>query len=70
MTLWASDIGGVRVHFGSGALDLLGGLARELGGRRVLVVTDRGVRAAGHVDAALASLEQAGLAAEVFDDVE
>lgn len=69
MTSWSTDIGGVRVHFGPGALDLLGTLARELGGRRVLVVTDPGVRAAGHVDAALASLEKAGLATEVFDDV-
>lgn len=67
---WSADIGGIRVHTGPGALDLLGGLARELGGRRVLVVTDRGVRAAGHVDAALASLQQAGLAAEVFDGAE
>ena len=66
---WSTDIGGVRVHFGPGALDLLGTLARELGGRRVLVVTDPGVRSAGHADAALASLGKAGLAAEVFDDV-
>jgi alcohol dehydrogenase len=67
---WTADIGGVRVHFGAGALDLLGTLARELGGSRVLVVTDRGVRAAGHADAALASLDRAGLAAEVFDGAE
>jgi alcohol dehydrogenase len=66
---WATDIGGVRVHFGDGALDLLGTLARELGGSRVLLVTDPGVRAAGHADAALASLAGAGLAAEVFDAV-
>jgi len=70
MTVWSADIGGVRVHAGPGALDLLGSLARELGGSRVLVVTDRGVRAAGHVDAALASLQSAGLAAEVFDGTE
>ncbi|MFP5288738.1 MAG: iron-containing alcohol dehydrogenase, partial [Thermoanaerobaculia bacterium] len=64
---WSADIGAVRVHAGPGALGLLGTLARELGGSRVLVVTDRGVRSAGHVDSALASL--GGLAAEVFDDV-
>jgi len=69
MTLWSADIGGIRVHCGPGALDLLGTLARDLGGRRALVVTDPGVRAAGHIDAALASLEKAGLAAEVFDEV-
>jgi len=67
---WSVDVGGVRVHFGPGALDLLGALARELGGSRVLVVTDRGVRAAGHADLALASLRAAGLAAELFDGVE
>jgi alcohol dehydrogenase len=67
---WSADIGGVRVHFGPGALDLLGELARELGGRRIYVVTDPGVRAAGHVDEALASLDRAGLTAEVFDGVQ
>jgi alcohol dehydrogenase len=67
---WSADIGGVRVHAGTGTLDLLGTLARNLGGRRVYVVTDRGVRAAGHLDEALASLERAGLATEVFDEVE
>jgi alcohol dehydrogenase len=66
---FSSDIGGVRVHFGAGALDLLGALARELGGARVLVVTDPGVRAAGHADRAVAVLEREGLAAEVFDRV-
>ncbi|HBL31350.1 MAG TPA: alcohol dehydrogenase [Acidobacteria bacterium] len=68
--IWTADVGGVRVHAGPGALDRLGALVRELGGGRVLLVTDRGVRAAGHVDTALASLGRAGLAAEVFDAVE
>jgi alcohol dehydrogenase len=48
----------------------LGTLARDLGGSRVLVVTDRGVRAAGHVDRALDCLSREGMAAEVFDGVE
>lgn len=65
---WTAEVGAVRVHAGPGALGLLGVLARELGGGRVLVVTDHGVRSAGHVDSALASLE--GLTADVFDDVE
>jgi alcohol dehydrogenase len=67
---WSADIGGVRVHYGPGALDLLGDLARELGGRRVLVVTDPGLRVAGHAGRALDLLEGAGLAAAVFDGVE
>ena len=53
----------------AGSLARLGALARGLGGTRALVVTDPGVRAAGHVDRALASLAEAGLAAAVFDRV-
>lgn len=64
---WSADVGAIRIHSGPGALSLLGTLARELGGSRVFVVTDRGVRSAGHVDSALACLD--GLSAEVFDDV-
>lgn len=37
---------------------------------RVLVVTDAGVRAAGHVDALCAALEGAGVASSVWDGVE
>ena len=70
MNSWTADIGGVRVHFGLGALDRLGALAREAGGRRALVVTDRGIRAAGHVERALAVLEREGIATAVFDGVE
>ncbi|MFL6199510.1 MAG: iron-containing alcohol dehydrogenase [Thermoanaerobaculia bacterium] len=67
---WSAEVGAIRVHAGPGALGLLGTLARELGGGRVLVVTDRGVRSAGHVDSALASLDSiGGIAAEVFDGV-
>jgi alcohol dehydrogenase len=66
---WRAAVGGVEVVFGRGALAGLGELARELGGRRALVVSDPGVRAAGHVDSALAALGAAGVAAEVFDEV-
>lgn len=63
-------IGGVRVQFGAGTLELLGTLARELGGGRALLVTDPGVRTAGHADRALASLEREGFAAAIFDEAE
>jgi oxygen-independent coproporphyrinogen-3 oxidase len=56
-----------RLVFGAGALDRLGELARGLGGGRVLVVTDRGIVAAGHLDRARRSLEAAGLEVAVFD---
>lgn len=61
--------GGPRRTFGAGCLARLGEVARELGGSRVLVVTDAGLKAAGHPDRALAALEEAGLEAFLFDGV-
>jgi alcohol dehydrogenase class IV len=68
-TEWRADIGGIEVLFGLGAAASVGELARELGGRRALVVTDPGVRAAGHADRAAAALDAAGVAARIFDAV-
>jgi alcohol dehydrogenase len=59
-----------RVVFGPGSLARLGELTRELGGQRVLLVTDPGLKAAGHPARALDSLRQAGLDAFLFDGVE
>jgi alcohol dehydrogenase len=59
-----------RVVFEAGALGRLGELTRELGGGRVLLVTDPGLRKAGHPQRAVASLRQAGLEVVVFDEVE
>jgi alcohol dehydrogenase len=59
-----------RVVYEVGALDRLGELARELGGRRVLLVTDPGLEAAGHSERAEASLGAAWLEVFVFDQVE
>ena len=59
-----------RVVFGPGTLSRLGELARELGARRVLVVTDPGLEAAGHPQRALAALHDADLEAILFDGVE
>src|SRR5262249_45882466 len=59
-----------RVVFGVGTLARLGELARELGGSRVLLVTDPGLEAAGHPQRALDSLRAAGLKVAVFDGVE
>jgi alcohol dehydrogenase class IV len=50
-----------RVVFGEGALVRLSDLARELSFSRTLVVADRGVVAAGHVDRAAAILESAAI---------
>ncbi len=59
-----------RLLFGSGRLRELGDLVREIGGTRALIVTDPGIREAGHVDTALESLRAAGVKAMVFDGVE
>jgi len=59
-----------RIVFGPGKLAELGRLAAELGAKRVLVVTDPGIIAAGHTPRGVASLEQAGLTVALFDGVE
>ena len=66
---WVGELGGIELHGGAGCLARVGEAARELEGRRALVVTDVDVRAAGHVERAVRFLEAAGLAVEVFDAV-
>jgi len=61
---------GTHVVFGPGKLDTLGELARKEGASRVLLVTDPGIAAVGHVEGALSSLRKNGLSAMVFDGVE
>lgn len=58
-----------RVVFGAGTIARLGEFAAELGGGRVLLVTDGGLKAAGHEDRAVAILHQAGLDPHVYDEV-
>lgn len=57
----------VRVVFGSGVLSSIGPEAARIGAKRVLIVTDPGIRQAGYVERAAQSLEAAGLDAIVFD---
>src|SRR5262249_20801587 len=59
-----------RLVAGAGTLGRLGELARELGGKRVLLVTDPGLEAAGHPQRALDALRQGKLETSVFDGVE
>lgn len=54
---------------GAGSLERVGGLAVELGGRRALVVTDRGIVAAGHAEKACDFLRKAGVSVAVDDEV-
>jgi len=58
-----------RVVFGAGSAGRAGELARELGGQRVLLVTDPGIVKAGHAKRVQNAIEQAGLNVTVFDRV-
>ncbi len=55
--------------FGAGARHLVGRYARNLGARKLLVVTDPGVIAAGWTRDVCVSLEQGGLPFEIFSAV-
>jgi len=59
-----------RVISGPGTLIRLGEVVRDLGGQRVLLVTDPGLEEAGHPQRAEQYLRQVGLAVSVFDGVE
>lgn len=57
-----------RIVFAAGAIQQLGTLATELGARKVLVVSDPGVVAAGHFQTGFDSLAAAGLEVQSFHD--
>src|SRR5688572_5023990 len=59
-----------RLVFGVNSLERVGELARELPASRVLLVTDPGIVAAGHLERALRFMERAGLKVTVFDQSE
>ena len=56
-----------RIVFGANTVERVGDLARELGGKKVLLVTDPGVVAAGHAARVLESLATAGISVAVYD---
>lgn len=58
-----------RVVFGEGTLAQLGNLSEELGGSRILFVTDPGIVSAGLADRAIAVLQCASLDFFMFDGV-
>ena len=59
-----------RVIFGTGAIERLGELARELNFKRTLLVADHGLVASGHVDEAVTPLQKAGVEIFRFHDFE
>ena len=58
-----------RVIFGAGSFRQLGSRAAEFGSSSVLLVTDPGLKAAGHAETAVSVLKEAGLSVAVFDEV-
>ena len=58
-----------RLVFGVGSIQRVGKLARELGAKKVLLVTDPGLVAAGHAYRVEHILQTAGLAVITFDNV-
>jgi len=59
-----------KIRFGAGCLETVGGEARETGARRVLLITDPGVCAAGLADRVKEHLEKAGMAVDLFAEAE
>jgi len=58
-----------RLITGAGSVEQVGRLARELGAKRVLLVTDAGIVAAGHAGRVQTNLEGAELQVTFFDRV-
>ena len=58
-----------RLVFGEDTIERVGELAREIGGKHVLLVTDKGLAAAGHPARAIGFIEAAGLHVTTFDEV-
>src|SRR2546423_13179721 len=56
-----------RIVFGAGTADRAGELALSLGAKNVLLVTDRGLVAAGHAHCVQQNLQAAGLKVTIFD---
>ncbi|HEX5471714.1 MAG TPA: iron-containing alcohol dehydrogenase [Lacipirellulaceae bacterium] len=59
-----------RIIFGPGKLNALGSLARSIDAKRALVVSDRGIVAAGHTPRGIQSLEHNGIAVALFDRID
>ncbi len=58
-----------RLVYGVGTVDRVGELAAELGGKRILLVTDVGIAKAGHAQRVLENLSKHAEAVTLFDKV-
>lgn len=68
-TSWEAQIGSVRVLFGPDRMQEAGDEVLALGGRRVLVVSDPGLEAAGHLQTLQTTLANAELEVATFCQV-
>jgi alcohol dehydrogenase len=59
-----------RIVYGLGSLQELGDEAKRLGGSKILIITDPGIKAAGILDAVRQVIERAGLRCGAFSEVE
>ncbi|HEX3718562.1 MAG TPA: iron-containing alcohol dehydrogenase [Verrucomicrobiae bacterium] len=59
-----------RIVFGNGAADRAGELARQINVKKVLLVTDAGILAAGHAERVRESLGEAKVQVALFDSVQ
>ena len=59
-----------RLRFQSGCLEALGQEVKTMGAKKVLLVTDRGVKSSGLLDRAIQSLEKEKISYTAFDEVE
>ena len=66
---WEADISTIRVVFGEGRVREVGNLVLDLECRRVLLVSDPGIRQAGHVGVAEEALQAAAVKVFTFDTV-
>jgi alcohol dehydrogenase class IV len=56
--------------FGVGTVETVAERVREFGKRKILIITDKGVVGAGLLEKVLTPLEQAGMQAYIFDQIE
>lgn len=59
-----------KIEYGIGALKRLGCELKEYDAKRVIIITDKGVRKAGLVDRVTGLLDESGMEYLIFDDVE
>jgi alcohol dehydrogenase class IV len=59
----------VPIKFGFGAADEVGYEAKRLEAKRVLLCTDKNLRATGHPDKIKKIIEKEGIGAEIYDDI-